>query len=517
MRRTLISLKPSLEDYAKIHILGRKRHLALSYRGIFGFNSEKALRRHAPSRFKGGDGRLGALSRAWKNISRRKIRTFLVIIALGFSMALMVSVPAGAGASQLTISRMAENLRSTITVTQEELNRTATLIQCSTMPSRGIDIFGFSGARGFGFRGLNASSQILLNESIVDEVRSISGVKTAIPMLSVPSNETVPLTVTTPFGTRTVYRSAYTIVGVCLNSSVIDDYPVLPTNITAGETLNEGDHGCVLISENLTGFFRAGVGDVVEINGEPFTVKGIFSSAGNLRTVYMELTDAQRITGLTGKVNMLYVYVNDTSVEPQVADILRTAYPELYITTFQDRLESLQRLQETYTEALSNAESYISQVQATATQLIIVSVAATSLIIFFVMLYSVRERTREIGILKAIGFSNRNIMSQFMLEGLIIGFLGGAVGVALGSVLAPFLASILLPQLNMPSLQSPALTRPFSAHYPLRELQGIGAISLNPMLILLALCAAAVLGAIGSLYPAWRASRVSPMEALRYE
>jgi len=221
------------------------------------------------------------------------------------------------------------------------------------------------------------------------------------------------------------YRPAYTIMGVCLNATIIANHPILPTNITAGENLSEGDSGFILISSNLTSYFGANVGDAVKINGEPFVVKGIFESSSQPRTVYMNISDAQRVTGLAGKISRLYVYVSDVSLATQVADVIKTMYPELYVTTYQDRLENLQRMQEMYTQTLSNAESSIAQAQATATQIIIVAVAAAALIVFFVMLYSVRERTREIGILKAIGFSKWNVMSQFMIEGMLIGLIGG--------------------------------------------------------------------------------------------
>ncbi|MEM4481079.1 MAG: FtsX-like permease family protein, partial [Candidatus Bathyarchaeia archaeon] len=234
------------------------------------------------------------------------------------------------------------------------------------------------------------------------------------------------------------------------------------------------------------------------------------------RTVYLELSDAQKVTGLYGKINRLYVYVSDVSLSTQVADAIKAMYPELYVTSYQDRLANLQRMQELYTQTLSNAESSIAQAQSTATQLIIIAVAATSLIVFFVMLYSVRERTREIGILKALGFSNWDIMSQFMIEGMLIGVIGGVVGVVIGSIAAPFISSLLLPQLNL--FGSQRSIRPFQTQYPgVVGTQSYSVAVLSPQLILLAICVAAILGILGSLYPAWRASRISPVEALRYE
>ena len=53
-------------------------------------------------------------------------------------------------------------------------------------------------------------------------------------------------------------------------------------------------------------------------------------------------------------------------------------------------------------------------------------VAASSLIVLFVMLYTVRERTKEIGTLKAIGFSNRTVMSQFLIEGILLSVIAGS-------------------------------------------------------------------------------------------
>jgi len=453
---------------------------------------------------------LGALSRALKNISRRKIRALLVVVALGFSIAIMVSIPAGIMANQESMQRITENFANTITTMQEEINKTATLIECSTTPNRGmqtlrpVPVFG----------GMN---ETFVDETVVDEIRSIEGVKDVIPFLETSSSENISETINTPWGSRTVYRPAYTIMGVCLNATIIANYPILPTNITAGENLSEGDSGFILISSNLTSYFGADVGDAVEINGEPFVVKGIFESSSQPRTVYMNISDAQRVTGLAGKISRLYVYVSDASLATQVADVIKTMYPELYITTYQDRLENLQRMQEMYEQTLSNAESSIAQAQATATQVIIIAVAAAALIVFFVMLYSVRERTREIGILKAIGFSNWNVMSQFMIEGMLIGLIGGVTGVLIGSIAAPFFSSFLLPQLNLFG-GTQRLQRPFQTQYPgVIGTQSYSTVALTLQLILLALCAAAILGALGSLYPAWRASKISPIEALRYE
>jgi putative ABC transport system permease protein len=147
--------------------------------------------------------------------------------------------------------------------------------------------------------------------------------------------------------------------------------------------------------------------------------------------------------------------------------------------------------------------------QTTAFGEIVVAVAATSLIVLFVMLYTVRERTKEIGTLKAIGFSNWTVMRQFMLEGILLSVVAGMVGIAIGSVAAPMLSGLLLPTVS--TLGGGGTFGRVSST------MSSAAASITPELILVTIGAAVLLGALGSLYPAWRASRTRPAEAMRYE
>src|SRR5271169_6725000 len=89
---------------------------------------------------------MGITNRAIRNISRRKIRALLVIIALGFSMAIMVSIPAGVLANQQTSSTAATNLGNIINQTSASINQTSTQIDCSLAPS--FSGFGFNGGAG---------------------------------------------------------------------------------------------------------------------------------------------------------------------------------------------------------------------------------------------------------------------------------------------------------------------------------------------------------------------------------
>ena len=237
---------------------------------------------------------LGALTRAFRNMSRRKMRAVLVIIALGFSMAIMVSIPAGIVANQEAAQAMTENFNSTMTTTQEQINKTAALIECQTS---GQGMFR-GGQPGFSPGGIQ-QQQTYVEESVANEIRSISGVKDVVEFITVSSSETTSETINGPGGrTFTISRPVYTITGVTLNSSFIDDYSILPTNITAGRNLGQWDSGVVLLNSNLTAYFGVGVGDKVEMYGESFTVVGVCEAAGEglmeARSAYMNISDADR-------------------------------------------------------------------------------------------------------------------------------------------------------------------------------------------------------------------------------
>jgi putative ABC transport system permease protein len=482
---------------------------------------------------------LGVVTRAVRNISRRKIRALLVIIALGFCMAIMISIPSGVMANQASTEALTQNLSSTITQTEESINQTLTQIDCSLSPS--MEGFGFTppdssnsgftpGQAGsgnftpgqfgggmspgeFGGGAFSSSGTTPMNESLYYDISSIEGVAAVAPILQ--ASEGQNQTITAPNG-RTFTRLVpdYVIEGIPLTSDLVENYPILPSNITAGRNLQAGDSGVVLLSENNTAFFGVGVGDTVTILDQDFTVIGIHGLSGvsDTTTLYMNLSDAQSLTNNTGYITSLYVFANDSSIVTDVANAISSLHPELTVSTAQQRLDQLQALQTNYNTALENAEASVSQTQAIATQEIIVVVAATSLIVLFVMLYTVRERTKEIGTLKAIGFSNWTVMSQFMLEGILISLIAGVVGIAIGVVAAPALSSLLLPAVN-----------PFGTTFSGSNFgttgttSSLATVAVDPQLMLIAFGASVMLGALGTLYPAWRAARIRPAEAMRYE
>ena len=417
-------------------------------------------------------------------------------------MAIMISIPAGIVANQKAVEGLSDDYNEIIAQMEEEMNKTLTLIECSL--TGGFRRFTFAGTEQF------------LNESAIYDISSIQGVKDVVPFLE--KTEGTMQTVERRGRTFNILVPDYTIVGVPLNSSLINSYAVLPTVVTEGRNLCEGDSGFVLLSLNNTEYFEAGVGDKANILGRDFTVVGVYESTDplELRKLYMNISDAQAITNLEGKISRLDVYAENQTCVNDVVKAISEDYPDLYITTYEDRLSQLQQRANMYQTSLANSESTLSQMQTTVIQEVGIAIVATSLIVLFTMLYTVRERTKEIGVLKAIGFSNWNVMSQFMLEGILMSLMAGAVGIVIGIVGAPFLTSILLPHINPFGTLGLSQRAAFPGTPGTSLSQSVSATP-DPQTMLLAFGAAALLGAVGSLYPAWRASRTSPMEALRYE
>ena len=333
-------------------------------------------------------------------------------------------------------------------------------------------------------------------------------------------------------------RTDYIVKGVVLDPALDATYHLLPAEITAGTTLDWNDTGYVLIHEDLVDFFGAGVGDNITIGTMTFVVKGLYFSAISNNTVYMNITDAQELLGYTsGEVNYLDVYANDTAVVANVTSELNYDYPSFRATAYKDSqassTEFLQRLQQQQVQRLQmDADRQVARLQAsldnqtaqleekrdeqvagfetsqtsqvkelerdtillrTIGNLIIVVLTVTvTLIVLFMMSYTIKERTREIGVFKSLGFSGRSITAQFVLEGSMVGLLGGVVGSIVAVTVGPILSSLMLPDVSFFEASRPSAT-----------------------VIVMAIALIALLGAVGSLYPAWMTSRRSPSEVMR--
>jgi putative ABC transport system permease protein len=236
------------------------------------------------------------------------------------------------------------------------------------------------------------------------------------------------------------------------------------------------------------------VGRTVTVNGLELTVVGVLEAGGSSSGTSQDdlalipiTTAQQRVLGGTARTSVQSIFLQARSPEA-----LSAAYQEA-----QALLLVLHRSTATSGAdfSISTQESLLSTATSVTRTLTVLlgGIAAISLLVggigvMNIMLVSVTERVREIGLRKALGATPRAIRRQFMVEASVLGLVGGVAGVALG--------------LGGSSLLSDALGQPVVA---------------SPAAIVGALVIAVLVGIVSGVYPAGRAARLSPIDALRSE
>lgn len=224
------------------------------------------------------------------------------------------------------------------------------------------------------------------------------------------------------------------------------------------------------------------VGDDIEIEGRLFKVAGIFESSALVENgaLIMTLAQMQQITDKPGKVNILNLKLDnaatDTDIDAIKAQVRKTMPGFIAITSG----ELVQK----------NAVVRISKAMSNATILIAGLVGA--LVVFNTMLMSINERTREIGILLALGWQRGTIMKLVFSEAVILSLVGGIMGIVIGVGIAWGLEHIELMRGKIDAIFSIPF---FCSVLGLSVLLGIG----------------------GGFYPAFKAARLLPSSALRHE
>ncbi|MFW6125593.1 MAG: ABC transporter permease [Chloroflexota bacterium] len=413
------------------------------------------------------------LKRAVRNLWRRRYRTLLVSSVLALCVTVLVSTASGIDASEAAAAAMLEEYRERAEDTVEETERWMT----------GMVVTGGGGPL----------SGRPVSEDVVDEIASMDHVAAVVPMIMIGVGEADP-----GAASNGVIGSSYAYVvhGVPVDTELDGAYHVLPVSIAEGRTLQEADDHQVLLPDELTGYFGAGVGDSIELEGTPVDVVGIYSSALWGKDIFMDLRTAQELLDMDGRVSMVAVFADTSSAVEDVANEVQSNYPGATVIPLGglqgQAADYIQRQQEGLLESLDDD---LSMIRTFGFRLILEASIIGALLIFGLMFYTVRERTKEIGTLKALGFSGSEIMRQFLYEGVSIGLIGAAIGIALAAIAASLLSRWLLG--------------------PTEALSVSAGVTLGA--IILGLGVAIATSALGSLYPAWRASRVSPMEALRRE
>ncbi len=270
------------------------------------------------------------------------------------------------------------------------------------------------------------------------------------------------------------------------------DYESFKITYSQGRDLQVGATGAVVVGSDLVAKLGAKVGEYVTVRDKQFLVVGIMDKTLTApdSSVYMSLSDAQQIF-VADLPEMIRGQIEAADLVTQF-----TVYPTP--STDPEQLATL--INNTVGGVKASGPSYFQDQIASATKVLNAILYGVAIIALFVgglsvintMTMSVNERTREIGVRKAIGASDSQIVRQFLTEAGVIGLIGGVSGLFLGWI-AALIANKLL------------------------EGQNLNLFLVTPRLAIGSVAFAVILGLVSGLYPSLHAARLQPVTALRYE
>jgi putative ABC transport system permease protein len=271
-------------------------------------------------------------------------------------------------------------------------------------------------------------------------------------------------------------------------------YRVTTTTIKTGRMLDSADQNVIVIGGNLASSYftqPVGINKMVTMNGSAFRVVGILDDQSN--SVYMPIQMAYQLMPdkTVGIYDTFVVKIKDQNqLDATIAEIQDKLMIERHVT--QNKMDfsitSRKEMQQARAATMSSMTTFLLAIAA-------VSLVVGSIGIANTMFTSVLEKTKEIGIMKAIGARNKDILLIFLFNAAFIGLVGGVLGIILGTMMSGF----------MPALMG---------GLPMGR-GGIAIVTFNS--IAMALSVSVGVGILAGIIPAYQASKLRPVDALRYE
>ena len=408
---------------------------------------------------------------ALENISSAKLRSLLT------SLGIIIGI-----GSVVLISSIGGGVSSTITSAFSGLGSTQMSISSSAPVTDNGNQSGFGGrGAGGGLGGATVAGTLSTEDA--SALMSVDGVAAAAPVIEVVAKVTGPaktldLGVT---GTTSAYQTATA-------KTLVD-----------GRIFSETASEVVLNQSAATELFgTAGpLGQTVKINDATYTVVGVFTDpvspfaqtgpgrggaaqSGANAAVYMPVGTALTLAG-TQKVSQIAVAAGSPEVVDATIERIRTALVQRHNNVQDFTITSFQQLTASFTQVFNTLTLFLAAIAA-------ISLLVGGIGIMNIMLVTVTERTREIGIAKAIGATSGSVVIQFLVEAVMLSVIGGVLG-----LLVAWLGTVALGRL----LGLPAV------------------VSIST--IILAVGVSAAIGIFFGVVPAWRAARLDPIVALRHE
>jgi putative ABC transport system permease protein len=434
---------------------------------------------------------------SFKALGDRKVRTYLTILMVIVGSSLMVTlngIVAGLGQFATDVfSRLAPNILFFTSIPIDG-------------PGQRDDADNGGGPPTFLGQGLIPVPAITLDQTVVDRLESLAGVSAVIPsyqaritiavenrsqsasVLSVQPENLKIIAPTLEFTEGSTIdpkdESAIYLPSLIANNLWVSE---LSEEAAAADN-DDGSTAAIMIGQqvNVTYTYIDLATASRQSQSEVFTVAGIMKPVGNPtidRAVVFNLDTGNKLLQKSGRYDSLFVAAESTDHVTQVEKEIRALYgSDIGITTSKAIIQSIG-------EFTAGFGSVISSIA-------LVALLVGSVGIITTMYTSVTERTREIGVMKAIGARDRNVLALFLAEAAIIGIVGASMGLIVG-MLGGYGVLFLFGSNLLPSGE-------VTPRYPWSELARVWAISLG-------------LSVAAGLYPAWKASKLSPIVALRRE
>jgi putative ABC transport system permease protein len=366
---------------------------------------------------------------ALKNILRRKLRTALTLCGVGMGIAAFVALVGFSRAFENEWLKIYDSAGTEITVVQKTF--------------------------------LNTS----VDESVGETLKTLPVVERVVPMV-------LNMMDITPDVNAIVYGFP------------ADSYELDSLVITGGRRFH-GTQPEIMLGEVMAETLHKKPGDTLEIQGTPFQVVGVFHGGSALETggVLMPMAQLQKLADLGNKVTAFHIRLKPApglSPDERIRNarkVIEAALPNLKAVPASER-------------AGNNQLVVLARSTAWGTSLIALFIGALG--ITNTMAMSVFERTKEIGVLRALGWKRHRIMKLILTEAAALGLVGGLCGLVLGWLALQILARI-------------------------PQTAGIGFASIRLDQAAETLVIAIMIGVLAGFVPAWRGAQLSPVEALRYE
>lgn len=287
--------------------------------------------------------------------------------------------------------------------------------------------------------------------------------------------------------------------------------------MTSGEMIDGGSNDYkAIVGKNLAEKNELEVGDTFTAYGQQITVAGIYSTDNmfNDNSLVMSLTALQQLSGEAGISNVMVTANSSDNVEAIVSSLKSTLGDEIDVTSQEDQAES--------------SLAPLTSISSLALTGVIGAAIATGVIILLSMIMIVRERRREIGVIKAIGGTNFKVITQFMTEAMTLTIVGGIVGLGFGVLASgPITQSLVSSSEDSGPSTSQGPTRmggggrvAFGGPGGLASLQtNLNNVTgtLTPEIFFGSIGIILLIAGIGSAIPAYAIARIRPAEVLRAE